>query len=120
MIEAKKSFYRVRKGRDCFCMNDVNLKLEEGYITGLLGYNGAGKTTLMNLLYGALTPESGEVWYKGNRVTKKNRDTYHDEVVYCDANWCIPHMTISRNLEFFSPLYPDFDRKQFDEVLVFG
>ena len=41
--------------------NDINIVVEPGQIHCLLGENGAGKSTLMNVLYGMLTPDSGEI-----------------------------------------------------------
>ncbi len=49
----------------------VSLKLEAGEIVALLGENGAGKTTLMNVLYGLLPAESGEVLVDGEHVSIK-------------------------------------------------
>jgi len=46
----------------------VNLHLQRGEILGLLGENGAGKSTLMNILYGLLQPDSGELYLHGKRV----------------------------------------------------
>src|SRR5712692_6359071 len=43
----------------------VNLKVRKGEIHALVGENGAGKTTLMNILYGLIHPDSGEVLIKG-------------------------------------------------------
>jgi general nucleoside transport system ATP-binding protein len=40
---------------------NVDLVVEPGQIHGLLGENGAGKTTLMNVLYGMITPDSGQL-----------------------------------------------------------
>jgi len=49
--------------------DDVSLKLDKGEIVALLGENGAGKTTLMNVVYGLLTPDAGEVLVDGDLVT---------------------------------------------------
>ncbi len=52
-----------------FVANDeVSLTVEEGEIHGLLGENGAGKTTLMNVLFGMLRPDSGEIRIGGEPV----------------------------------------------------
>src|SRR5207237_2483203 len=43
----------------------VNLAVRKGEIHALVGENGAGKTTLMNILYGLIHPDSGEIFVDG-------------------------------------------------------
>ncbi len=50
----------------------VNLRLYQGEIHALLGENGAGKSTLMNILLGIYRPNSGEIFYKGEKVSIRN------------------------------------------------
>ncbi|HEY1352040.1 MAG TPA: ABC transporter ATP-binding protein [Ktedonobacteraceae bacterium] len=45
--------------------DQVNLRVRRGEIHALVGENGAGKTTLMNILYGLIHPDSGEVLING-------------------------------------------------------
>jgi len=47
----------------------IDLVVEPGQIHALLGENGAGKTTLMNVLYGLLHPDEGEIVIDGTPVS---------------------------------------------------
>ncbi|MGM0877720.1 MAG: ABC transporter ATP-binding protein [Bacillota bacterium] len=47
---------------------NINLTVNNGEIHAILGENGAGKSTLMNMLSGLLTPDEGEIIYKGDSV----------------------------------------------------
>ena len=50
-------------------VNDVNLEVKKGSITGLIGPNGAGKTTLFNTIAGLYAPENGEIFLEDKNIT---------------------------------------------------
>ena len=50
-------------------VEDLSFTLAAGEILAIIGPNGAGKTTTFNLISGALTANSGEVWLDGRTVT---------------------------------------------------
>jgi simple sugar transport system ATP-binding protein len=52
----------ITKTFGAFTANDsINLKVETGQIHAILGENGAGKSTIMNIVYGLLKADSGEI-----------------------------------------------------------
>ena len=52
-------------------VNDVSLNVEKGKISGLIGPNGAGKTTFFNLISGVYKPDSGTIFFNGERIDGK-------------------------------------------------
>lgn len=51
-------------------VSDVRFKMNRNEIIGLIGPNGAGKTTLLRLITGILKPDSGNVRFKGQTITR--------------------------------------------------
>jgi branched-chain amino acid transport system ATP-binding protein len=49
-------------------VTSVNIDLEEKAIGALIGANGAGKSTILKTISGLLTPASGEIWFRGERL----------------------------------------------------
>ena len=56
--------------QDASALNNIDLKIGKGEFVFLTGPSGAGKTSLLRLLYGALTPNSGQVLIDGQNITR--------------------------------------------------
>ncbi|MDF2611711.1 MAG: ABC-type sugar transport system, ATPase component [Lachnospiraceae bacterium] len=55
-----------------YALKDINFKIEEGEIHGLVGENGAGKSTLIKILTGVYSMDQGEIIWNGEKVTILN------------------------------------------------
>jgi len=49
-------------------LNDVNLGVARGSVTGVIGPNGAGKSTLLKTIFGFLTPRAGRIVLDGRAI----------------------------------------------------
>jgi simple sugar transport system ATP-binding protein len=58
----------TKKFVDLVANDSINLKVNDSEILGILGENGAGKSTLMNIVYGLLSADSGEILMDGQKV----------------------------------------------------
>lgn len=56
--------------QDASALNNIDLKIGKGEFVFLTGPSGAGKTSLLRLLYGALTPNRGQVLIDGQNITR--------------------------------------------------
>lgn len=71
MIEAKKLTYMYPVHMNLFkkkykiAVNNLNLKIPQGKIVGLLGDNGAGKTTTIRMLSSLIKPTKGQIYIDG-------------------------------------------------------
>ncbi len=100
LIDVSRAFGRT------FALHRINLELEPGSTTILLGANGAGKTTLLNILATLDAPTSGQLvygegidWQTFARRGRKNIGwVSHDSLVYDE-------LTGLENLEFYANLY---------------
>jgi len=50
-------------------LDGVDMEVEDGAVTMLMGPNGSGKTTLINVIAGVYKPEDGQVTYNGEDIT---------------------------------------------------
>lgn len=56
-------------------VNGVDFNVKQGEVLALIGSNGAGKTTLVNLVSGLMRPDSGQIIFENNDVTRQS--SYH-------------------------------------------
>jgi ABC-2 type transport system ATP-binding protein len=52
-------------------LDNINLSIQAGEAIAITGANGSGKTTLMHIIMGLFHPTSGEVYFKGKKITSE-------------------------------------------------
>ncbi|MFK7735069.1 MAG: sugar ABC transporter ATP-binding protein [Pirellulaceae bacterium] len=81
-------------------LDQVDLKLQAGRLTALLGENGAGKSTLMNVMAGVLSSDEGELILQGEPVRFASpRDAIdHGIAMIHQELSLVPDMTVAENI----------------------
>lgn len=85
-------------------LNGINLSVEEGTVTALVGPDGAGKTTLMRLIMGLLLPDAGEITVFGHNV-QKEAARVQDMSGYMPQRFGLyEDLTVLENMELYGEL----------------
>ena len=95
-------------------LKDINLSIQSGKIIGLLGKNGVGKTTLIKLINDLLTPTSGEILIKGQKIGIETKKviSYLPERTYLNKQ-----MKVSEVISYFEDFYDNFDSEKAKKLL---
>lgn len=97
---------RIRKSfNGHVAVNDLSFDIRAGEVLGLLGPNGAGKTTTMSIIAGLLTPNDGQLRYRGETITRKSKSLTAELGVVPQDLAIYPDLTAFENLTFFGRLY---------------
>ena len=98
-------------------VNNLDMTVKEGTISGFLGPNGAGKSTTLKMLLGLAHPTKGEIDIFGKRVTSKNRiEILRDIGSLIETPSYYGHLTARENLKICQTLL-DVPLANIDEVL---
>lgn len=122
MIELDGVSFAYRGGEEdaVHALRDLNLEIEQGRLTAVIGHNGSGKSTLVKLLTAVLYPTEGEVrvedivvrhetrWEVRSRVSVVFQDPddqlvmnrVADDVAFGPENLGLPRGEIAERVEF--------------------
>lgn len=98
LSQVSKSFGRQR------VLDDVDLRIERGKTTVIIGRSGTGKSVLLKHIVGLLRPDRGEVYFKGRRIDKlSERELFaiRREISFVfQLNALFDSMTVAENVAF--------------------
>ncbi|MFD1361390.1 ABC transporter ATP-binding protein [Lentibacillus salinarum] len=116
-MQACAEFSQVKKQIDDFHMGPVDLAIEPGTITALVGSNGSGKSTLLKLMMDLTNADSGVIHIFDTPVDTNN-ESWKRHVAYLPQAHIGYHPYTGQDLkEMIAPMYPDWDDNLFAEIV---
>jgi ABC-2 type transport system ATP-binding protein len=98
-------------------LDNVDLRVEEGRILGLMGPNGAGKSTALNAILGLL-PYQGELRVLGRDPWSERDQLMRDVCFIADVAVLPRWIRVSQALEYVAGVHPRFDRAKAEGFLA--
>jgi branched-chain amino acid transport system ATP-binding protein len=86
--------------QDIDVLREIDLRVDAGRITGLIGLNGAGKSTLVKTICGFLPPKSGSVHFRGEDISGIEPHRLIDRGICCipQESSLFAYLSVQQNL----------------------
>ncbi len=109
-----------KKVPDIAALQDLNMQIQAGQLTALVGPDGAGKTTFLRLIAGLYQPTSGSLEVLGIDVAK-NPQAVQDRISYMPQRFGLyEDLSIQENLDLYADLHgvpQDVRKERFARLL---
>jgi len=111
--ERKTAINTIRDSKSYLCelrniawnpkLSNINFSIRKGEILGLGGLLGSGRSECAQILFGCNIPDSGEVFYEGNRISLKSPvGAVKRKMAFCTESrrteGIIPNMSVEENI----------------------
>ena len=113
MITVKNLSLKIQKD---VILSDIDLHIERGKITGLVGRNGCGKTMLMKCITGFVKPTQGEVIFDGKKIGDEI-DFPKNTGIIIETPIFVPYYSGYKNLMELAMLQKKIGKAEVEEVL---
>ncbi|MEQ1065831.1 ATP-binding cassette domain-containing protein [Acinetobacter sp. XH1741] len=94
-----------KKAAEVIAISDLNIQINKGELTALVGPDGAGKTTLLRLIAGLYKPTSGSLHVLGFDI-EKYPQAVQDRISYMPQRFGLyEDLSVQENLELYADLH---------------
>lgn len=100
-----------------FKLDNINLNVRKGCITGLIGRNGAGKSTLIKTIMRQQDAQSGSILYNGIKFADDEEKVLKSIVCVYDTPEFNLRLKPQKLVKIYKAVYPDFDMEKYNELM---
>lgn len=101
------------KNYEDFCLQDVNMSLEKGTLTGFVGPNGTGKTTTIKCILDMVQPDKGKITVLGMDSVSSNLEIKSKLGIVLDDGHFYEDLSMGKMKKLIAPMYSTWDDKTF-------
>lgn len=99
--------------------NDVDFKVKEGEVIGIIGSNGCGKTTLLKIIMGLVYPSSGEVIINGESLKPGFLGSLPTNIgALIETPIFLPYFTGLQNLSMLASIRDQITNKDIKKIMT--
>ncbi|KGR87271.1 MULTISPECIES: ABC transporter ATP-binding protein [Lysinibacillus] len=100
-----------------FSVNNINLQVKRGFVTGFIGANGAGKSTTIKTMMNLLKPDAGEVKLFGLDYKTHEKEIKERIGFVYDGNIFFEGLNLKDIKRIVAPAYKHWDDTLFDQYV---
>lgn len=100
-----------------FHLNNVNITLEKGTLTGFIGPNGAGKTTTIKSILNMIKPDEGKITILGLDSVANDLEIKSKLGIVLDDGHFYEDLSLGKMKNLIAPLYPTWDDKEYHSYM---
>ena len=97
-------------------LQNIDLRLEEGRIYGLIGANGSGQSTLIKCICGIYPPDKGEIKMDEDAIFESPKCKEKIGIIFDEIHF-LPLYTVNAYANYYASFYNDFSFEKFDGYL---
>ncbi|MBD8006875.1 ABC transporter ATP-binding protein [Bacillus norwichensis] len=106
-------FRSVSKAFKAFSLENLDLEIKQGFVTGFIGANGAGKSTIIKLIMNLLQPDKGEVNVFGLDYASHEKEIKERIGFVYDNNIFYESLSLKDITRIVGPAYQRWNNNQF-------
>lgn len=100
-----------------FGLQNVNISLEKGTLTGFIGPNGAGKTTTIKCILNMVQPDSGKITVLGMDSVSDSPEIKSRSGIVLDSGHFYEDLSMEKMKNLIAPMYPAWDDRAYCSYL---
>ena len=102
-IDCKNINFNYSTNLENKVLKDINIKINDGKMTALVGQSGSGKSTLLSLIPRIYDPKTGILEIDGQNIKEVNLFSLRKEISIVDQNVTLFDDTIFNNIKYAKP-----------------